>query len=185
MEEDRDETPPAENASANASSSSAGGGKKGSPCEECGEQPWKYRCPGCARLPCSLPCVQAHKRCTSCTGKRPRTDPVPIAQFDDNQLISDYTFLEETKQARESAHRIIVGFGRNFGGQGGARPLSSTSVCSAAPNMAPLLWPRAWAYSSSAVPGINRVGKSSQESYNQRRLLVFSHGSILRMPAMW
>ncbi|CAO1941035.1 unnamed protein product [Urochloa humidicola] len=124
MEEDREEPPPAENASANASSSSAAaadGGKKGSPCEECGEQPWKYRCPGCARLTCSLPCVQAHKRRTACTGKRPRTDPVPIAQFDDNQLISDYNLLEETKQARESAHRIIAGFGRNFGGQGGAQ----------------------------------------------------------------
>ncbi|XP_062208162.1 uncharacterized protein LOC133909652 [Phragmites australis] len=109
----------------NASSSSVGGGggsgKKGSPCEECGEQPWKYRCPGCARLTCSLPCVQAHKRRTACTGKRPRTDPVPLARFDDNQLISDYSFLEEAKQVRESAHRIIGGFGRNFGGPGGAQ----------------------------------------------------------------
>ena len=33
-------------------------------------------------------CVQAHKRHTTCTGKRPRTDPVPLARFDDNQLIS-------------------------------------------------------------------------------------------------
>ena len=84
MEEDREEPPPAEK----ASSSSSSGEKKGSPCEECGEQPWKYRCPGCARLTCSLPCVQAHKRRTACTGKRARTDPVPLAQFDDNQLIS-------------------------------------------------------------------------------------------------
>ncbi|TKW18989.1 hypothetical protein SEVIR_5G468800v4 [Setaria viridis] len=122
MEDDREEPPPAENASADDSSSSAAaGGKKGSPCEECGEQAWKYRCPGCARLTCSLPCVQAHKRRTACTGKRPRTDPVPLAQFDDNQLISDYNFLEETKQVRESAHRLIGGFGRNFGGQGGAQ----------------------------------------------------------------
>ena len=33
----------------------------------------------------------------------------------------DYNFLEETKQVRESAHRLIGGFGRNFGGQGGAQ----------------------------------------------------------------
>ncbi|KAF8642155.1 hypothetical protein HU200_067415 [Digitaria exilis] len=123
MDDDREEPPPAEKASPNASSSSSSGsgGKKGSPCEECGEQPWKYRCPGCARLTCSLPCVQAHKRRTACTGKRPRTDPIPIAQFDDNQLISDYNFLEETKQATESAHRLIGGFGRNFGGPGGGQ----------------------------------------------------------------
>jgi hypothetical protein len=95
MEDDREEPPPAESASADASSiaaaaaaAAAAAGKKGSPCEECGEQPWKYRCPGCARLTCSLPCVQAHKRRTACTGKRPRTGPVPLAQFDDNQLVS-------------------------------------------------------------------------------------------------
>ncbi|XP_062231841.1 uncharacterized protein LOC133929196 [Phragmites australis] len=121
MEDDREEAPPAENAAPNASSSSGGGGNKGSPCEECGEQPWKYRCPGCARLTCSLPCVQAHKRRTACTGKRPRTDPVPLARFDDSQLLSDYNFLEEAKQVRESAHRLIGGFGRNFGGPGGAQ----------------------------------------------------------------
>jgi len=89
MEDDREEPPPAGSAAANASSTSGGGcGSKGSPCEECGEQPWKYRCPGCGSLTCSLPCVQAHKRRTACTGKRPRTDPVPLARFDDNQLIS-------------------------------------------------------------------------------------------------
>ncbi|XP_066313302.1 uncharacterized protein [Miscanthus floridulus] len=119
MEDDREEPPPAGSAAANASSTSGGGGgSKGSPCEECGEQPWKYRCPGCGRLTCSLPCVQAHKRHTTCTGKRPRTDPVPLARFDDNQLISDYNFLEEVKQAHESAHRLVGGFGGNFGGRG-------------------------------------------------------------------
>ncbi|GJN16647.1 hypothetical protein PR202_gb03660 [Eleusine coracana subsp. coracana] len=122
MEEDReDHGAEAKNADPNASSSSGGGCKKVSPCEECGEQPWKYRCPGCDRLTCSLPCVQAHKRRTACTGKRPRTAPVPLARFDDTQLLSDYNFLEETNQARESAHRLIAGFGGNFGGPGGAQ----------------------------------------------------------------
>ncbi|XP_037425931.1 box C/D snoRNA protein 1-like [Triticum dicoccoides] len=90
-----------------AASGSGGGGEKGAPCQECGEQPWKYRCPGCSRLTCSLPGVQAHKR--------PRTVPVPLAQFDDNQLLSDYNLLEETSMVRESAHRLLGGFGRNFG----------------------------------------------------------------------
>jgi hypothetical protein len=85
MEEDQGGKPPAPDAGGGG-----GGGesKKGSPCEECGEQPWKYRCPGCSRLTCSLPCVQSHKRRTACTGKRPRTDPVPLANFDDHQLLS-------------------------------------------------------------------------------------------------
>ncbi|KAM0824010.1 hypothetical protein ACQ4PT_070487 [Festuca glaucescens] len=125
MESDRAPEPPAQDPPTSAASSSGtgsggGGGEKGVPCEECGEQPWKYRCPGCSRLTCSLPCVQAHKRRTACSGKRPRTDPVPLSQFDDNQLLSDYNLLEETNQVRESAHRLIVGFGRNYGGGDGA-----------------------------------------------------------------
>lgn len=136
--------PPSAAASGSGSCPGAGGGEKGAPCQECGEQPWKYRCPGCSRLTCSLPCVQAHKRRTACTGKRPRTVPVPLAQFDDNQLLSgtqpldrfvprllarrgfdaycplfspraDYNLLEETSLVRESAHRLLGDFGRNFG----------------------------------------------------------------------
>ncbi|KAG8079134.1 hypothetical protein GUJ93_ZPchr0007g3350 [Zizania palustris] len=99
-----------------------GSSNRGTPCEECGEQPWKYRCPGCSRLTCSLPCVQSHKRRTACTGKRPRTDPVPLAQFDDIQLLSDYNFLEETNHVRESAHRLIGAFGRNYGIHGAQLP---------------------------------------------------------------
>ncbi|KAL5226506.1 hypothetical protein ABZP36_014771 [Zizania latifolia] len=91
-----------------------GSSNKGTPCEECGERPWKYRCPGCSRLTCGLPCVQSHKRRTACTGKRPRADPVPLSQFDDNLLLSDYNFLEETNQVMESAHRLIGAFGRNY-----------------------------------------------------------------------
>ncbi|XP_051228474.1 uncharacterized protein [Lolium perenne] len=112
--------PPPSAASSSGTGTGAGGGEKGGPCEECGEQPWKYRCPGCSRLTCSLPCVQAHKRRTACSGKRPRTAPVPLAHFDDNQLLSDYNLLEETNQAREAAHRLVVGYGRNYGGGDGA-----------------------------------------------------------------
>jgi hypothetical protein len=87
MENDRDERGvQAKNANPNASSSS--GCQKGSPCQDCGEQPWKYRCPGCARVACTLPCVQAQKLRTAWTGKRPRTDPVLLARSDDNQLLS-------------------------------------------------------------------------------------------------
>ncbi|CAM0885723.1 unnamed protein product [Alopecurus aequalis] len=114
MEGERGPEPPSNAASGSGGPGGGGAGEKGAPCQECGEHPWKYRCPGCSRLTCSLPCVQAHKRRTACSGKRPRTDPVPISHFDDNQLLSDYSFLEEASQARESAHRLIAGFGRNY-----------------------------------------------------------------------
>ncbi|KAI3932732.1 hypothetical protein MKW92_027998 [Papaver armeniacum] len=74
-------------------------------CEECKENPWKYKCPGCLIRSCSLPCVKSHKQRTSCTGKRPRDEIIPLSQFDDNLLLSDYRFLEEAKRLAESAKR--------------------------------------------------------------------------------
>ncbi|KAF9623035.1 hypothetical protein IFM89_036016 [Coptis chinensis] len=74
-------------------------------CEECGLNQFKYRCPGCSVRSCSLICVKSHKQHTSCTGKRSRTEFVPLSQFDDNRLISDYNLLEETKRIADSARK--------------------------------------------------------------------------------
>lgn len=75
-------------------------------CDECGSNPWKYRCPGCPIKSCSLPCVKSHKARTGCGGKRSRTEFVPLSEFDDDLLISDYNLLEETKRVAESARRM-------------------------------------------------------------------------------
>ena len=40
-----------------------------------------------------------------CTGKRKRTEYVPIAAFSDRELISDYNFLEEAALLRDSSAR--------------------------------------------------------------------------------
>uniref|UniRef100_A0A5B7BHN4 Box C/D snoRNA protein 1 n=1 Tax=Davidia involucrata TaxID=16924 RepID=A0A5B7BHN4_DAVIN len=77
-------------------------------CEECETNPSKYKCPGCSVRSCSLPCVKAHKQRTGCTGKRQQTKFVPISQFDDNLLISDYNMLEDVKRVAESAQRTRV-----------------------------------------------------------------------------
>jgi len=61
---------------------------KDSVCEECKQNPWKYKCPGCSIRSCALPCVKAHKQRTGCTGKRKFTDVVPLSKFDDNLLLS-------------------------------------------------------------------------------------------------
>lgn len=74
-------------------------------CEECGKNPWKYKCPGCGLRSCGLLCVKAHKDRTQCTGKRNRAQFVPISQFDDNWLVSDYNFLEEALRMNEAAKR--------------------------------------------------------------------------------
>ncbi|XWS35476.1 hypothetical protein CRYUN_Cryun20dG0000600 [Craigia yunnanensis] len=75
-------------------------------CEECKKQASKYKCPGCCLRTCSLPCVNAHKHRTGCSGRRNVTCFVPLSQFDDNLLLSDYNLLEETKRVAESARRI-------------------------------------------------------------------------------
>ncbi|KAL3615394.1 hypothetical protein CASFOL_041055 [Castilleja foliolosa] len=77
-------------------------------CHECKINPSKYKCPGCSLRSCSLPCVNSHKKRTSCTGKRPLTSFVPVSQFDDNLLISDYNMLEDVKRIAESAQRMRV-----------------------------------------------------------------------------
>ncbi|KAL1209559.1 hypothetical protein V5N11_005184 [Cardamine amara subsp. amara] len=79
---------------------------KNSVCEECKLNQWKYKCPGCSIRSCGLSCVRAHKKRTSCTGKRKVTDFVPLSKFDDNLLLSDYNMLEETKRVAESALRM-------------------------------------------------------------------------------
>ncbi|KAK2367175.1 HIT-type Zinc finger family protein [Trifolium repens] len=74
-------------------------------CEECKSNPSKYKCPGCSIQSCSLPCVKAHKLRTGCTGKRNQTQFVPISQFNDDILLSDYNLLEEVKRVAEAASR--------------------------------------------------------------------------------
>ncbi|EOX96760.1 HIT-type Zinc finger family protein, putative isoform 3, partial [Theobroma cacao] len=74
-------------------------------CEECKNKASKYKCPGCYLRTCSLPCINAHKHRTGCNGRRNNTRFVPLSQFDDNLLLSDYNLLEETKRVAESARR--------------------------------------------------------------------------------
>ncbi|KAH9546410.1 hypothetical protein CY35_12G093800 [Sphagnum magellanicum] len=80
-------------------------------CEECGKNVFKYKCPGCGVRSCGLECVKAHKTRTNCSGKRNRTAFVPISEFDDNVLISDYNLLEEILRQTDSARRLRVPFG--------------------------------------------------------------------------
>ncbi|KAJ9680160.1 hypothetical protein PVL29_019448 [Vitis rotundifolia] len=70
-------------------------------CKECKLNLSKYTCPGCSVRSCSLPCAKAYKQQTGCTGKRQRTQFVPLFQFDDNLLLS-------VKRVAESAQRTRV-----------------------------------------------------------------------------
>ncbi|KAG0583352.1 hypothetical protein KC19_3G129500 [Ceratodon purpureus] len=85
--------------------------QEGKQCQECKQADWKYKCPGCERRSCGLACVKAHKARTGCSGKRDRTAFVPLAEFCDNVLVSDYNLLEEMLRQTESAKRARAPLG--------------------------------------------------------------------------
>ncbi|KAJ8332502.1 hypothetical protein SKAU_G00422910 [Synaphobranchus kaupii] len=74
-------------------------------CGTCGAEEAKYRCPGCLKHSCSLPCVKKHKSESGCSGTRDKTAFVPISKFDEMSLLSDYRFLEDTGRLVDSTHR--------------------------------------------------------------------------------
>lgn len=87
-------------------------------CSECNIEASKYKCPGCALRTCSLACVNSHKQRTACSGKRQLSNVVPLSQFDDNMLLSDYNMLEDVKRIADSAQRMrvaVCGYYSQFG----------------------------------------------------------------------
>lgn len=80
-------------------------------CQECKKSEWKYKCPRCDLRSCGLDCVKAHKARTGCSGKRDRTAFVPLAEFCDNVLVSDYNLLEEMLRQTEAAKRARAPLG--------------------------------------------------------------------------
>jgi hypothetical protein len=64
-------------------------------CQECHMEQSIYQCPACNIRTCSLQCCQAHKTRTQCSGKRPRSEYLPLCRMNDSTLRSDYFFLEQ------------------------------------------------------------------------------------------
>jgi len=73
-------------------------------CEVCQEAFGKYRCPRCKLVSCSLSCVKQHKEEKNCNGVRDRAAFVPIKDFDDLQLLSDYRLLEDLRRVVEAGN---------------------------------------------------------------------------------
>ncbi|XP_071096633.1 box C/D snoRNA protein 1-like [Haliotis cracherodii] len=77
-------------------------------CQVCGDNPAKYRCPGCDQRTCSLPCVNKHKVVTGCDGRRNKTAHVAMKGFTDTHLLSDYRFLEDGSRRNHSCQRDFL-----------------------------------------------------------------------------
>ncbi|XP_030311222.1 box C/D snoRNA protein 1 [Calypte anna] len=74
-------------------------------CETCSKEEAKYRCPRCMKYSCSLLCVKKHKLALSCNGVRDKTAFVPVNEFTDLNLLSDYRFLEDVGRTADAAAR--------------------------------------------------------------------------------
>lgn len=55
----------------------------------------KYTCPKCEVKTCRLECLKIHKKELNCDGIRDKTKYIPMKQITENDLMSDYVFLEE------------------------------------------------------------------------------------------
>ncbi|CAK4084084.1 unnamed protein product [Aphanomyces euteiches] len=73
-------------------------------CIMCSSADIKYRCPRCERITCSLVCCLAHKKNFECDGKRDRTKYIPLAQFRDADISSDFFFLQEVARSTSAVH---------------------------------------------------------------------------------
>ncbi|KAL6322848.1 hypothetical protein AAG906_020848 [Vitis piasezkii] len=117
-------------------------------CKECKLNLSKYTCPGCSVPSRSLPCVEAHKQHTGCTGKRQRTQFVPLSQFDDNLLLSDYNLLEKVKRVAESAQRTRVNLGGHSHFKIPSHPQGLRDKC--------ITWTIEWRFHSTDIVLLNR-----------------------------
>ncbi|GBL61145.1 Box C/D snoRNA protein 1 [Araneus ventricosus] len=79
-------------------------------CSVCNE-PSKYRCPKCSTFSCSLECVKVHKEETACDGVRDKTAFIPLDEFQERHLLSDYHFLENIGRTIDNAQRSKKKFG--------------------------------------------------------------------------
>lgn len=84
------------------------------PCTICMDKIAIYRCPGCFERTCSLSCCKVHKEKSGCSGKRNRVGYVPLYQFNDSTLSSDYHFLEDVLAKSERGKRLIKEMGASM-----------------------------------------------------------------------
>ena len=77
-------------------------------CEVCAENPYKYTCPGCEKMTCSLPCSKKHKQDTGCNGKRDRLKFVSLQEFDDRVLLSGESRPYQTWHVRSPCSLVTL-----------------------------------------------------------------------------
>ncbi|OII77443.1 hypothetical protein cand_009340 [Cryptosporidium andersoni] len=70
----------------------------------------KYTCPACLIRSCCLSCVEAHKKLSGCNGDRIKTltsKLIPRSQYNEDELWTDFKFLEDTRRVIDVAVRNL------------------------------------------------------------------------------
>ena len=75
-------------------------------CQICQINDAIYCCPRCSIRTCSLSCCQKHKQMSNCNGKRDRTSYISLTKFTDDDLRSDFHFLEDVLHTSERVKRL-------------------------------------------------------------------------------
>ncbi|CAM9584825.1 unnamed protein product, partial [Phaeothamnion confervicola] len=109
-------------------------------CEVCEGMTAKYRCPRCSRRTCSVECCRRHKDESGCDGRRDRTNFVRVSEFTEQQLRSDFHFLEDGLRSIEGARRERLELcgpsrskKRKFGERGARAAAAAATTASAGP----------------------------------------------------
>ncbi|KAG0085419.1 hypothetical protein BGZ93_001976 [Podila epicladia] len=153
-------------------------------CEVCGVVNAKYKCPGCFCQTCSLKCSKQHKLDTTCSGVRSRTHFVERKQYSEQDMMSDYNFLEEVGRTVDNAARdnIKLDHGNNpnrkkiFGANGSVINLQGQHNKNRNQNKhntaAPSANDASEAISLTAAQELERLGSVGSGSYKDKQLIL-------------
>ncbi|KAI8453989.1 hypothetical protein BY996DRAFT_7123072 [Phakopsora pachyrhizi] len=75
-------------------------------CDQCQSEPFKYRCPACSIITCSLDCSKLHKLQKNCNGKRNRVQHIPINKYSWGSLMQDFSYLEDINRSLTKARGL-------------------------------------------------------------------------------
>ncbi|RHZ80405.1 hypothetical protein Glove_136g142 [Diversispora epigaea] len=77
-------------------------------CQICNNNDWKYKCPRCEFLTCSLTCSKSHKEKYNCNGIRSKTSFIPLNKYGYQELMNDYVLLEDLSRVIDATHRARI-----------------------------------------------------------------------------
>ncbi|CAG8433797.1 11379_t:CDS:2 [Diversispora eburnea] len=73
-------------------------------CQICNNDDWKYKCPRCEFLTCSLTCSKLHKEKYNCNGIRSKTSFIPLNKYGYQELMNG----KDLSRVIDATHRARI-----------------------------------------------------------------------------